>query len=239
MKLKCALIDDEPLALDLLESYVRKTPFLSLEGRYSSGVQALDKLLEAPVDLLFLDIQMPGLDGMEFSKMIKDRCRIVFTTAFSQYALDGYKAEALDYLLKPISYGDFLEASEKALKWFSRIEGSVKTAIAAPAAKEKIFVKSEYKIIGIDVRKILFVESLKDYVKIYTEDRSEPVLSLMSMRSVEETLPQEQFIRVHRSFIVRKDKIELVDRGRIVFGSRFIPVGDNYRDDFMNFIQGR
>lgn len=182
MKLKCALIDDEPLALDLL----------------------------------FLDIQMPGLDGMEFSKMIKDRCRIVFTTAFSQYALDGYKAEALDYLLKPISYGDFLEASEKALKWFSRIEGSAKTAIAAPAAKEKIFVKSEYKIIGIDVRKILFVESLKDYVKIYTEDRSEPVLSLMSMRS-----------------------IELVDRGRIVFGSRFIPVGDNYRDDFMNFIQGR
>lgn len=116
MKLKCALIDDEPLALDLLESYVRKTPFLSLEGRYSSAVQALDKLLEAPVDLLFLDIQMPGLDGMEFSKMIKDRCRIVFTTAFSQYALDGYKAEALDYLLKPISYGDFLEASEKALK---------------------------------------------------------------------------------------------------------------------------
>lgn len=239
MKLKCALIDDEPLALDLLESYVRKTPFLSLEGRYSSAVQALDKLLEAPVDLLFLDIQMPGLDGMEFSKMIKDRCRIVFTTAFSQYALDGYKAEALDYLLKPISYGDFLEASEKALKWFSRIEGSAKTAIAAPAAKEKIFVKSEYKIIGIDVRKILFVESLKDYVKIYTDDRSEPVLSLMSMRSVEETLPQEQFIRVHRSFIVRKDKIELVDRGRIVFGSRFIPVGDNYRDDFMNFIQGR
>lgn len=231
MILKCAIVDDEPLALDLMESYVRKTPFLSLCGRFSSAVEAMDRLREEPVDLIFLDIQMPGLDGLEFSKMTGKDCRIIFTTAFSQYALDGYKVGALDYLLKPVSYQEFLKAADKALEWFSLRN--------RPAERHRIFVKSEYKLIGIETASILYVEALKDYVKICTDDGSDPVLSLMSMKSIEELLPAGQFMRVHRSFIVNKDRIKVIDRGRIVFGNAYIPVGDNYKAAFTAFIEGR
>ena len=219
MILRCAIIDDEPLALDLMESYVKKTPFLSLCGRYSSAVEAMDSLRQSPVDLLFLDIQMPELDGLEFSRMTGKDCRIIFTTAFSRYALEGYKVDALDYLLKPISYPEFLKAADKALEWFSLKNRSEE--------KSRIFVKSEYKLIGIETARILYVEALKDYVKICTDDGADPVLTLMSMKSIEELLPSGQFMRVHRSFIVNKDKIRVIDRGRIVFGNTYVPVGEN------------
>ena len=231
MILRCAIIDDEPLALDLMESYVKKTPFLSLCGRYSSAVEAMDSLRQSPVDLLFLDIQMPELDGLEFSRMTGKDCRIIFTTAFSRYALEGYKVDALDYLLKPVSYQEFLKAADKALEWFSmknRHEG-----------KSRIFVKSEYKLIGIETDKILYVEALKDYVKICTDDGADPILTLMSMKSTEELLPESRFMRVHRSFIVNKDKISIIDRGRIVFGRTYIPIGDNYKAAFNAFIEGQ
>ena len=195
--MKCVIVDDEPLALDLLESYVRKTPFLELTGKYSSAVQAMKELNGRPVDLIFLDIQMPELNGLEFSKILPPDTRIVFTTAFDQYALDGYKVNALDYLLKPISYVDFLRAADKALHWFERVQS------ARPREEEidSIFVKSEYKLVQIELRNILYVEGLKDYIKIYEEDSPKPVLSLMSMKAMEDLLPASQFIRVHRSYI--------------------------------------
>lgn len=231
MILRCAIIDDEPLALDLMESYVKKTPFLSLCGRYSSAVEAMDSLRQSPVDLLFLDIQMPELDGLEFSRMTGKDCRIIFTTAFSRYALEGYKVDALDYLLKPISYPEFLKAADKALEWFSLKNRSEE--------KSRIFVKSEYKLIGIETARILYVEALKDYVKICTDDGADPVLTLMSMKSIEELLPSGQFMRVHRSFIVNKDKIRVIDRGRIVFGNTYVPVGENYKAAFNAYIEGQ
>ena len=163
MNLTCAIVDDEPLALDLLESYVNKTPFLTLKGKYSSAVQAMKELPDKQVDLLFLDIQMPELNGLEFSKMVDTHTRIVFSTAFEQYAIDGYKVNALDYLLKPISYVDFLQAANKAVQWFELLQ-QPKEEI------ESIFVKSDYKLVQIELKKILYVEGLKDYVKIYTED---------------------------------------------------------------------
>lgn len=190
-----------------------------------------DSLRQSPVDLLFLDIQMPELDGLEFSRMTGKDCRIIFTTAFSQYALDGYKVDALDYLLKPISYPEFLKAADKALEWFSMKSRSEE--------KSRIFVKSEYKLIGIETSKILYVEALKDYVKICTDDGEDPVLSLMSMKSIEELLPSGQFMRVHRSFIVNKDKIRVIDRGRIVFGNTYVPVGENYKAAFNAYIEGQ
>ena len=200
MNLTCAIVDDEPLALDLLESYVNKTPFLTLKGKYSSAVQAMKELPDKQVDLLFLDIQMPELNGLEFSKMVDTHTRIVFSTAFEQYAIDGYKVNALDYLLKPISYVDFLQAANKAVQWFELLQ-QPKEEI------ESIFVKSDYKLVQIELKKILYVEGLKDYVKIYTEDTARPILSLMSMKSMEELLPTSRFMRVHRSYIVQKEKI--------------------------------
>lgn len=231
MTLHCAVVDDEPLALGLLESYVNKTPFLELAGSYSSAVQAMTGLPGKEIDLLFLDIQMPELSGLEFSKMVDARTRIVFTTAFSQYAIDGYRVNALDYLLKPISYVDFLEAANKALQWFELVQ--------KPEKIDSIFVKSDYKLVQIELKKILYIEGLKDYVKIYTEDGSKPILSLMSMKAMEELLPSARFMRIHRSFIVQKDKIRIIDRGRIVFGNAYIPVSDTYKQTFQNFLDER
>lgn len=232
MTLNCAIVDDEPLALDLLESYVKKTPFLTLAGKYSSAVQAMKELPGKQIDLLFLDIQMPELNGLEFSKMVNSNTRIVFTTAFGQYAIDGYKVNALDYLLKPISYVDFLQAANKAVQWFELLQ-QPKEEI------DSIFVKSEYKLVQIELKNILYVEGLKDYIKIYEEGNSKPILSLMSMKAMEEMLPASRFMRVHRSYIVQKDKIRIIDRGRIVFGKNYIPVSDSYKQTFQEFLDKR
>lgn len=232
MNLTCAIVDDEPLALGLLESYVRKTPFLQLAGTYSSAVQAMHELPGKHIDLLFLDIQMPELNGLEFSRMIPSGTRIVFTTAFEQYAIDGYKVNALDYLLKPISYADFLQAAHKAVQWFELLQ-QPKEEI------QSIFVKSDYKLVQIELNKILYIEGLKDYIKIYEENNPKPILSLMSMKAMEELLPASGFIRVHRSFIVRKDKIRTIDRGRIVFGKAYIPISDSYKQSFQEFLEQR
>lgn len=232
MNLKCAIVDDEPLALNLLESYVSKTPSLVLAGKYSSAVQAMNDLPEKQVDLLFLDIQMPELSGLEFSKMVNPHTRIVFTTAFEQYALDGYKVNALNYLLKPISYADFLQSVNKAMQWFELLQQPQEEI-------ESIFVKSEYKLIQVELKNILYIEGLKDYIKIYEENAPKPILSLMSMKSMEELLPPSRFMRVHRSYIVQKDKIRIVDRGRIVFGKNYIPVSDSYKQAFQDFLDKR
>ena len=232
MKLHCAIVDDEPLALSLLESYVNKTPFLELAGKYSSAVQAMKELPGHQIDLLFLDIQMPELNGLEFSKMVDARTRIVFTTAFDQYAIDGYKVNALDYLLKPISYVDFLQAANKAVQWFELLQQSKEEI-------QSIFVKSEYKLVQIELSKILYIEGLKDYLKIYEEDSPKPILSLMSMKAMEELLPASRFMRVHRSYIVQKNKIRIIDRGRIVFGKNYIPISDSYKQAFQEFLDQR
>ena len=244
MKLTCAIVDDEPFALGLLESYVKKTPFLELVGKYSSAVQAMKELSDKEINLLFLDIQMPELNGMEFSRMVDKRTRIIFTTAFSQYAVDGYRVNALDYLLKPISYADFLEAANKALQWFglTRNAGSSEE-VTTPSAQENeidsIYVKSDYKLIQIKIDNILYIEGLKDYLKIYAEDQPKPVLSLMSLKSMEELLPANHFMRVHRSFIVHKDKIKVIDRNRIVFGKVYIPISDSYKKEFQEYLNKR
>lgn len=231
MTLNCVLVDDEPLALDLLESYVNKTPFLQLTGKYSSAVQAMKELPGKEVNLLFLDIQMPELNGLEFSRMVDPHTRIVFTTAFNQYAIDGYRVNALDYLLKPISYVDFLQAANKALQWFELVQ--------KPGEIESIFVKSDYKLVQVELKKILYIEGLKDYIKIYTDGNPKPILSLMSMKAMEELLPPTRFMRVHRSFIVQKEQIRVIDRGRIVFDKAYIPISDSYKQAFQQFLDQR
>lgn len=238
MILNCVIIDDEPLALELLESYVKKTTFLNLVGSYTNAIQAMKEMQgKQPVQLMFLDIQMPGIDGLEFAKLIDSSIRVVFTTAFEQYALESYKVNALDYLLKPISYTDFLQSVNKAVHWFDMHDKSLQTSVEkANAHQDYIYVKSDYKLLQIPLQQILYIEGLKDYVKIYTEGEAKPILSLISMKMMEERLPFSLFIRVHRSYIVQKSKIKVLDRGRIVFDKEYIPVSDSYKQELLAYI---
>ena len=239
MIIKCAIVDDEPLAVELLASYVSKIPFLELCGKYTNATDALHGISEQPVDLMFLDIQMPELNGLELSRMVPENTRVVFTTAFNQYAVDGFRANALDYLLKPISYADFLEACNRAMQWFQLVQQNDQPATRAEEEPTSIFVKSEYKLLQINLDDIRYIEGLKDYVKIYTEQSQHPILSLMNMKAIEQMLPASRFIRVHRSFIVQKSKIREIERNRIVFGDVYIPIGDSYKQAFQDFINAK
>lgn len=235
MILNCIIIDDEPLALDLLHSYIEKTPFLNLKGKYSNAISAMKDLVGMnSIHLVFLDIQMPGLTGLEFSKLIDSHIRIIFTTAFEQYALDSYKVNALDYLLKPISFTDFMKSVSKAINWFELYEKQ--QAIDVSADKDYVYVKSDYKLVQIPLSQILYIEGLKDYIKIHLDGEQKSIISLLSMKIMEEKLPADRFIRVHRSFIVQKNKIKIIDRGRIVFNKDYVPISESYKQELLSYI---
>ena len=232
MTINCAIIDDEPLAAEMLASYAAKTPFLNLVGVYNSAVEAIRTLRSEPVDLLFLDIQMPELSGLEFATILPPETFIIFTTAFDRYAIDSYKVNTVDYLLKPIAYENFLKAADKALR---RIVDSRKQATYA--ADRFIYVKSDYKLVRIDLDDIMYIEGVKDYVRIVLANNSQPVMCLMNMRTLEEYLPTPEFLRVHRSYIVHMSKVQSIDRFRFVFGDTYIPISESYKDvvnDYLN-----
>lgn len=233
MTLNCIIIDDEPLAADLLASYAKKTLFLNLIGVFNSAVEGVKAIRENKVDLIFLDIQMPELSGLEFAKILPKETKIIFTTAFSQYAIDGYKANAIDYLMKPISYDDFLDASNRALDWFQT------THQAENASTDRfIFVKSEYKLVKIMFDDILYIEGVKDYVKIYLNNDHKPIMTLMNMKKIEESLPKPEFMRIHRSYIVHMKKIDGIDRFRVVIGDAVLPISDSYKTILQDYLDG-
>lgn len=254
-KIRCIVVDDEPLAMELIASYVRKIPFLELIGAYDNSLEAITAIKESKPDLLFLDIQMPELNGLELARLIGDTdTLVVFVTAFEQYALEGFRVNAVDYLLKPVSFAEFMNAAQKAKKQFDLINMSGMAARQVSAvqphsspragnvnngADDFVFVKTEYKLVKIVFADILYIEGLKDYIKIYLEGELHPVVSRMSMKSMEDILPEKDFIRVHRSFIVRKDKIKVIERGRIVFAKEYIPVSDSYKDLFNQFLNSK
>lgn len=227
-------IDDEPLALQLVTSYVAKTPFLELVESFDNPLDAMEFLSENPVDLIFLDIQMPDLTGIEFTRILENRPKIIFTTAYEKYALEGFKLEATDYLLKPFSYEEFLKAAKRAEKLIRLENGESHEEVEAN--NEFLFLKSEYKIRRINYNEINYIEGLKDYVKVYLQKDTKPILSLNSLKSLEVKLPESKFMRVHRSFIVNLEKIDTIERSRIVFGKVYIPVSDQYKDKFQQFL---
>lgn len=234
MTLNCIIIDDEPLAIDLLRSYVLQTPFLKLTDTFENPLSAIETIQKEDIDLLFLDINMPQISGLDFSKTLPVNTRIIFTTAYNQYAIDSYRLNAIDYLLKPISYPEFLDASNKALDWFKL----KKAAEEKPdTSTSSIFVKSGYRMEKIELNQIRYIENQKDYVKFFLEGAAEPISSLMSMQVLERKLPEQEFMRVHRSFIVNLNQVKTIERNCIVFGKEYIPVSDSYKDKFMEFLQ--
>ncbi len=233
MKIKCITIDDEPLALKQMADFIRQTPFMELVGECSSAFDAMEVLTQHQVDLMFVDINMPGLSGMEFIKSLEERPEVIFTTAYSEFAIEGFKVDALDYLLKPIGYNDFLKAAHKALNYF---ETQAKASNSGGGDEEYLFVKSEYKIVRIRLADIKYIEGMREYVRIYITT-GKPVMSLMSMKSLEEKLPINSFMRVHRSFIVNLNHITTIERSRIIFDKDvYIPIGDLYKEKFQEYI---
>lgn len=233
--LTCWIIDDEPLALDLLKTYIDEIPFLRLTGSYLNPSRAMEDILSKSVDLIFLDIQMPKINGMELAQLIPACTKIVFITAFREYALEGYKVNAFDYLLKPVSFEEFQATCNKALDWFETVSGTT-SEIGNVADKNVVFVKTDHQIIPLPFRDILYIEGLKDYVKIYTINRERPYITLESMKKMEQLLPDSLFIRVHRSFIVQKNKINSLSKTHLTVMDRKIPIGKTYKRDVQNFI---
>ena len=226
-------IDDEPLALQLVNGYISRTPFLELVASFDNPISAKEFLDVQPVDLICLDIQMPDLIGTDFVRKLDPRPKIIFTTAHEQYAVEGFRLEAVDYLLKPFGYEEFLNAANKVLKL---VDLEAKKEAAIETNENFLFLKSEYKIRRINFDDILYIEGMKDYIKVFIRNEEKPILSINSLKVLESKLPRNRFMRIHRSFIVNLSRVETIERFRIVFGKVFIPISDPYKEKFQKFL---
>lgn len=234
-KIRVLAVDDEPLALDLVRGYIEQTPFFELSGTCNSALEAITFLEINEIDLIFLDIQMPGLTGTSLMRSLKNKPRVIFTTAFEEYALEGFRLDAVDYLLKPFDYEEFIRASQKARDLFL-LEWGVK---GDKNENDYFFVKSEYKLVKVELAHIVHIEGLKDYVRIFLTSSSKPLLTLMSLKQLEAELPADRFMRIHRSFIINIQHITGIERNLVHLPNIQIPMSDNYKTQLMTLIQDR
>ncbi len=233
--MKCIIVDDEPLALEILSDYVSKTDSLELIATYTNPIEAFSSIDREKIELVFLDVQMPELTGIQFMKLLGNKAKVVLTTAYSEYALDGYDHNIVDYLLKPISFDRFQKAVQKINELNSPIVEQ--NIVKENSIIDYIFIKVEHKIIRIDLDDILYIEGLKDYISIYTI--KERHLTLMNMKKVEEMLPANRFVRVHKSYIISLEKIKSIEKNRIYISELGIPIGDTYKDEFYIRLEGK
>ncbi len=232
--IKCIAIDDEPLAVKKIAGYIQKIPFLELVAECRSASEAMPIISQNEIQLLFIDINMPDISGMDFVKSLANPPYIVFTTAYSEYAVEGFQVEAVDYLLKPISFGNFLKAANKVKNLIELTTNSQKESLSTTA--NHLFVKSEYKLIRIELDDIKYIESQHEYIKIYLIN-SNAVVTQISMKNIEEQLPSDRFMRVHRSFIVNLARVSVIERNRIVFDDKiYIPISEQYKEKFQEYI---
>ncbi|HWV70778.1 MAG TPA: LytTR family DNA-binding domain-containing protein [Pseudosphingobacterium sp.] len=235
--IRCLVVDDEPLALDIITDYIQKIPELTLSASTTNAIEGLGLVQRGAIDLVFLDIQMPELTGIQFLKIINGKCDVILTTAYPQYALEGYELNVTDYLLKPIAFDRFYKSVQKVIGQKNNAHtrsANAETSLSSNKGGEFIFVKTEHKIQRIDYDDIYYIEGLKDYISIFTSH--ERIITLQNMKRMEETLPEERFIRVHKSYIVALEKIESIERGRISLKEKLIPIGDTYKDSFFKRI---
>ena len=242
--IRCLIVDDEPLALHILEDYISKIPFLHLVKATTNPIEALTLVQDKGADLVFLDVQMPELTGIQFLKIANGKAKVILTTAYPQYALEGYELDVIDYLLKPIAFDRFYRSAQKAQGVLQpAMPAETKPVQAAPTQHQQdflsdfIFVKTEHKIQKVYLNEILFIEGLKDYISIFTP--AERIITLQNMKKMEDALPPKHFIRVHKSYIVSINKIDSIERSRIFIGDKIIPVGDTYRDEFFKIVEGK
>ena len=227
-------VDDEPLALQLIAWYIEETPELSLLRKFSNPLEAAVFLKENSVDIVMLDIQMPELNGIEFTRQMTRGPKVIFTTAYKKYAIEGFKLEVVDYLVKPFSYQDFLKAIQRAEKLINLEKKSYENI---ESSNEFLYLKSNYKIKRLKFRDIQYIEGFNDYVRIYAVSSLEPIQSQITLKVLEAKLPAGKFMRIHRSFIVNLQMVDTIDRGRIVFGKVYIPVGDQYKEKFEEYLR--
>ncbi len=234
-RLKCMIVDDEPLAVRLLAGFVERTPFLEVHSTFLDPREALSALdsKECDADIIFLDINMPEISGLDLARFVRPTKLVVFTTAFRDYAFESYAVHAFDYLLKPIDYPRFLATAQRALDHFQSQE-LASTVPATSAEQDYMFVKCDYKMVRVDFKSILYIKGLRDYVCIYTVDRPSSLIALTTMKAMEDKLPQKDFCRVHKSYIVNMRKIDAVERSRISIGDAEIPVSDAFRENFFS-----
>lgn len=247
MKINCIAVDDEPFALSLITSYIEKTPFLNLVAAYTNGVEGLKAIHEnSDIQLIFLDIRMADLSGIELARIVeqsgrKKHLRVVFTTAYDQYALDGFKVDALDYLLKPFNFVDFSRAATKAYDYFILLEHSFQPSqpsmLQTAAEKKYLYLKVDYQLQKVDTADILYIEGLKDYVKLYLRGEEKPLLTLTSLKSLEEKLTAPAFLRIHRSFIVGVEHIKSLTKNSVQIGQTTIPVTEQYKEGFAELLK--
>lgn len=232
--MKCIAIDDEPLAINVIKDFCQKIDYINLLATFNSAVDAVKILNHTQVDLIFLDIQMPHLSGLEFIKSCTNPPLVIFTTAFSEHALQGFEVNAIDYLIKPIPFDRFFKAVNKAYELFNlRNSNQLTTHVPEPIIQQQadyFMIKVEYSTVKVEFKNILYIEGLKDYVKIYAGSR--PLLTKSTMKNIEEKLPSDQFIRIHKSFIVSIAHIQVIENNRIVMGEKRLPIGDQYKDSF-------
>lgn len=232
-RLNCIVVDDEPLARELLKTYVEKTPSLQLLGSFESAADAVKTVMEGKADIIFLDINMPMLNGIDFATLVPSNTRIIFVTAYDSYALQGFKVNALDYLLKPVSYSDFLKSVGRALEWKSMSDAYTSNANHDQSSPRMITIKVKNQLVQLRLDSIQYVEARNDRVIVFRKN-NEPLPSLMTLKEIEDLLPSETFMRVHRSFIVNIPLVEIVERNRIVFGKTYVPISENKRDEFLS-----
>lgn len=230
--MRCIAVDDEALALDLLEDNIRKIPFLTLVKRCKNAFEAHEAVMKENIDLIFLDIQMPGISGVQFLQSISAPPLVIFITAYEQFALEGFNLDVVDYLLKPVSFDRFLKAANKAHELFNLKNHPQPT----PDAVEYLFVNSEYNLIKINVKDIVYIEGLKDYIKIFISTATRPIITRMSLKLIEEKLPSDKFIRVHKSYIVSVDKIVSIRKGKISINNIQVPISEHYKENLYRFI---
>jgi two-component system LytT family response regulator len=231
--IRCIAIDDEPLALKQIAGYIKQTPFLELKAEFGSAIKAITYLQENEIDLMFVDINMPDLNGLDFVKSQTNPPKVIFTTAYSEYAVEGFKVNALDYLLKPIDYDIFLKSANRAHEWFVLQE---KKNIKIESNDVFLFIKADYKVLRINLSDIKYIEGMREYVRIHMVGQR-PIMTIVSMKKIEEHLPQNKFMRVHRSYIVNLEKITTIDRNRIIFDNNtYIPVSGQYNQKFQEYL---
>ena len=228
-------IDDEPLALQQLATYIKKIPFLELVAECQSAIEAKEILNNENIDAIFCDINMPDLNGMDFVKSLSTPPLIVFTTAYSEYAVEGFKVDAVDYLLKPFGLDDFKRAANRLQERLEVRQQEPATTIVS-SEDDSIFVKTDYRVVKIAISDIRYIEGMSEYLKIHLESQPKPIVTLLSMKKMEEFLPSH-FMRIHRSYIINLKKIQEVNKNRVIMDSEtFLPIGDNYKDAFNDYL---